>query len=149
MVNQRPIGIKPGDPSQGSYLSPNDLLLGRSTADIPQGTFKERASLAYRFDFIQQVVTTFWKRWTRDVFPNLVLCQKWHTQHREVKVGDIVILQDNNAIRGEWKRAIVSETVRSADGLVRRVILEYVSGSSKVKVERPVQKVIVLVPVDE
>ena len=39
--------------------------------------------------------------------------------------------------------------MRSEDGLVRRIILEYMSGSTKIKVERPVQKVIVLVPVDE
>lgn len=149
LVNQRPIGSKPCEPNQGGYLSPNDLLLGRSTSEVPQGPFKERASLSYRFDFIQSIVNSFWKRWSRDVFPNLVIRPKWHTKCREVKVGDIVILQDSNVVRGEWKKAIVTETMRSEDGLVRRIILEYTSGSTRIKVERPVQKVIVLVPVDE
>ena len=40
LVNQRPIGIHPSHPNQGSYLSPNDLILGRSSPDIPQGPFK-------------------------------------------------------------------------------------------------------------
>ena len=39
--------------------------------------------------------------------------------------------------------------MRSEDGLVRPIILEYMYGSTRIKVERPVQKVIVLVPVDE
>ena len=51
------------------------------------------------------------------MFPNLVLCQKWHTQHREVKVGDIVILRENNDVRGDWMMAIVTETVRGAVGI--------------------------------
>ena len=41
LVNQRPIGNHPKDPSDGVYLSPNDLLLGRSTPAIPQGPLKK------------------------------------------------------------------------------------------------------------
>ena len=39
LVNQRPIGNHPTDPSDGVYLSPNDLLLGRASSCIPQGPF--------------------------------------------------------------------------------------------------------------
>ena len=39
IVNQRPIGRKPTSPHEGPYLCPNDLLLGRSTASIPQGPY--------------------------------------------------------------------------------------------------------------
>ena len=70
LVNQRPIGIHPSDPSEGIYLSSNDLLLGRTTNKVPQGPFQERSSLQHRFDFIQRIVISFWKRWTVEVFPN-------------------------------------------------------------------------------
>ena len=30
LVNERPIGCQPKDPDDGSYLSPNHLLLGRA-----------------------------------------------------------------------------------------------------------------------
>ena len=60
LVNQRPIGKHPSDPTEGSYLCPNDLRLGRSSPDVPQGPFKERSSIKHRFDFIQGLVNSFW-----------------------------------------------------------------------------------------
>ena len=40
LVTQRPIDRIPNDPDDGTYLCPNDILLGRSTAEVPQGPFK-------------------------------------------------------------------------------------------------------------
>ena len=39
LVNSRPIGRVPNDPDDGTYINPNDILLGRSTSDVPQGPF--------------------------------------------------------------------------------------------------------------
>nr|XP_027223966.1 uncharacterized protein LOC113816133 [Penaeus vannamei] len=42
LINQRPIGIKPGsDLDLGSYLCPNDLLLGRASPIVPSGVFED------------------------------------------------------------------------------------------------------------
>ena len=40
LVNQRPIGRIPSDPDDGSYLCPNDMLLGRASSTVPQGPFR-------------------------------------------------------------------------------------------------------------
>ena len=55
LVNQRPIGNHPTDPSDGVYLSPNDLLLGRASSAIPEEPFQERSGHTYRFDFVQRI----------------------------------------------------------------------------------------------
>ena len=150
LVNQRPIGLHPGNPEDGTYLSPNDLLLGRASTNTPQGPFKERASDKHRHDFLQQIVSRFWKRWTREVFPNLVIQKKWHTAERNLCEGDVVLVQDANALRGVWKMAKVTRTIVSADNRVRRVFITYVSGNgTKQEVERAVQKLILLVPTVE
>ena len=69
-----------------------------------QGPFEKRSSLKNRIDFAQGVVDTFWKRWTQEVFPNLVIQRKWHTESRSLRQGDIVLVQDSNAVRenGKW-----------------------------------------------
>ncbi len=149
LVNERPIGNHPSDPSDCVYLSPNDLLLGRASSRIPQGPFRERTSNKYRFDFVQQIVDTFWKRWTHEVFPNLVLCPKWHTERRNLQKGDIVLVQDDNELRGKWKKAVVEDATPSTDGKVRHVTIRYrTPGNTEVRIDRPVQKLILLVPVD-
>ena len=58
----------PDSPKDITYLSPNDLILGRSSSHAPQGPFLERVSSKYRFDYIQGIVGRFWKKWTWEVF---------------------------------------------------------------------------------
>ena len=53
LVNQRPIGRIPNDPDDGSYLCPNDMLLGRSSSKVPQGPFKATKNPRDRVEFIQ------------------------------------------------------------------------------------------------
>ena len=148
LVNQRPIGRVPSAPDNGSYLSPNDMLLGRSSPRAPQIAFEKLADENTRVGFIQQVVNSFWKRWTREVFPQMVGRPKWHTSSRNLEEGDIVLVQDSNALRGEWKMARVTEAVAGLDGKVRRVKLFYRTkgtGSGQ-EIERAVQNLILLVP---
>ena len=84
LINERPIGRHPRSPKDGSYLCPNDLLLGRSTTRVPSGPFEESTNPRIRFEFIQNIITSFWKGWTTNYFPDLIERQKWHTAHRNV-----------------------------------------------------------------
>ena len=103
IVNERPIGVKNKNIDDGDYLCPNNLILGRASSRVPSGPFKENSSLKKRYLFIQRLVDTFWKVWIRDYFPCLIIRQKWHVQKRQVRVGDIVLIKDANAIRGNWR----------------------------------------------
>ena len=149
LVNQRPIGRKPGKPEEGTYLCPNDLLLGRCTNEVPQGPFLESTNANQRLNFIQEIVSGFWKRWIREVFPNLVIEPKWHTERRNVKLKDVVMVQDANPIRGEWTLGVVDEIVDSKDGRVRNVMIRYKKGDTTKRIQRAVQRLIVIVPTDE
>ena len=51
--------------------------------------------------FVQKIVDSFWKRWTRDTFPSLVPRRKWDAQRRNVRVDDVVNVADTNAVIGE------------------------------------------------
>ena len=160
LVNERPIGRHPTSPEDGTYLSPNDLLLGRSSSRIPSGPFKEHLTLRQRFEFVQSIINRFWKKWISDYFPSLIIRQKWHTATRNVRVGDIVLVADSNVVRGEWKLARVNEIFPGKDGQVRKVTLKYKNprprepirqykGHGFVTIDRPVHKLVVLVPIEE
>lgn len=84
LMNQRPIGGAPNDPDDGSYLCPNDMLLGRASSRVSQGPFRETKNPKHRVEFVQKIVDSFWKRWTRDTFPSLVPRRKWDAQKRNV-----------------------------------------------------------------
>ena len=121
LVNQRPIGRMPTDPDDGSYLCPNDMLLGRASTETPQGPFKETENPRHRVEFVQKIVESFWRRWSRDVFPTLVPRRKWQAQRRDVRVVDVVTVADTNALRGKWTVGSVVEVYPGHDGRVRNV----------------------------
>ena len=154
LLNERPIGRHPTSPDEGHYLCPNDLLLGRATSRVPQGPFKEYTRDKHRFELVQTIANVFWKRMARNYFPSLIIQQKWHTQRRNVSIGDIVMIQDANAIRGNWKLGRVSKVEVSDDGIVRNCHVQYKQTNSSNKkgfttIRRPVQKLVLIVPVEE
>ena len=84
----------------------------------------------------------------------------WHIEKSNIKVGDTVLLQDSNAVRGEWKMGLVTQVFPSEDQKVRRVVVSYKNqrldehvidykGVKYTNVERPVQRLIVLIAVDD
>ena len=57
----------------------------------------------------------------REDLPLLQRRQKWLQPQRNLKVGDLVLVCDENSKRGAWPKAIVEETFPDGDGTVRRV----------------------------
>ena len=119
------IGITCKSIEDGTYLSLNDMLLGRSSNKVPAGDFESTTNSRRRLYFVQRIIDSFWKKWTCDFFPSLLERPKWHHLIRNMKIGDVV--------------------------KVRRVKVKYVNPSSSihVEVERPVQRLVMLLAVEE
>ena len=62
LVNERPIGRHPTDADDGSYLCPNDLLLGRSSSRVPDADYSSDKSPYLRHRFVQKIVSAFWTK---------------------------------------------------------------------------------------
>ena len=58
LMNQRPIERTPNDPNDGNFLCPNDILLGRASAMVPQGLFRETSNPRHRVEFIQKIINS-------------------------------------------------------------------------------------------
>ena len=92
----------------------------------------------------------------RNYFPSLVVQNKWRTKHRNVKVGDIVLIQDSEVFRGEWRMGKVIKAIEGTDGIVRNCEVQYKVKGEDDKVNkrprtilRPVQRLVIVVAVDE
>ena len=128
------------------------MSLGRASSKIPAGIFSTSSKLAVRHHFVQRIISSFWKRWTTNYFPSLLVRQKWHTAKRNVKVGDIVLVQDSKQLQGKWKLGkVVRAEASLRDGFVRNIDIQYKNPglTALTTITRPVQRVIVIVPIDE
>ena len=96
------------------------------------------------------------------VKPALLSEKKWHSTSRNVQKDDIVLIIEDNMTK-QYKLGQVLETVTSADGVVRSVKVRYknyqtgnlnrkgpvYSSGTDTVVTRSVQKLVLLVPVEE
>ena len=102
----------------------------------------------------------FWRQWLKTCAPSLIVDSKWHTGQRELQPGDIVLVIDTDAIRSEYRLAVVKQIFRGHDGAVRKVMIAYKLykvGESSVKYTgsreqcciRPVQRLALVLPADQ
>ncbi|KAL3973928.1 GTP-binding protein [Sarotherodon galilaeus] len=131
LANERPIDARVQS-REGCihYVTPNTLLLGRASQN---GDFKMFDFSVYpykRLQAIQAEVSKFWRSWSQLAGPNLFVRSKWHTAHRNVAVGDVVWLSDQNALRGHFKMGIVVSTNPDKKGIVRDVNVRVCSSYS-------------------
>jgi hypothetical protein len=89
----------------------------------PPGEFQRADQyVVKRWRRVQYHVNQFWSRWRKEFFNTLQERQKWSNPPRNMRVGDIVLIKDDNAPRTLWRKARVDEVYTDEDGLVRKVI---------------------------
>ncbi|XP_070407549.1 uncharacterized protein [Nothobranchius furzeri] len=160
IVNSRPITPHLlNDPTGPQPLTPNLLLTMKSSVILPPpGDFvKEDLYLRKRWRRVQYLANEFWHRWKKEYLLSLQQRQKWHKTNRNAKVNDIVIVQDDQASRNDWKLAKVVAIHPSEDGCIRKVQLLMSDSllddhgkrlSKPVLLDRPIHKTVTLLEAD-
>ncbi len=97
-LNSRPLVRLPNDDDGIEVLTPGHFLIGHPLEAIPDPSSSYRnLTLFSRWHLCQALVRHFWKRWSTDYLTSLRKFNKWHHPKRNIRVGDVVIIhQDNN-----------------------------------------------------
>ena len=96
-INSRPLALaSTSNTSQQEEtlqpLSPNQLLLGRNTAEVPSMEYDQHHKFNARIAYVQNVHKDWWDKWIVEVLPTLVPYRKWKSSKRNLKKGDVVTL---------------------------------------------------------
>ena len=142
IVNSHPLTYLSDDPNDLRPLTPNHLLLGRASADVPHGPYEDTKNTHKRFQYVQTLVNNFWKRFITEYIPKLIATgrSKWQKKESQIKKDDIVLIVENNVPRGKWNLGRVLEVFPGKDGIVRNVRLKTENGELK----RSIQKCCIL-----
>ena len=157
VLNERPIGVRPSLDCTINILTPNCLLLGRSSADNP-ACYDSSVSIFSRLNLVEKISNQFWKHWVSLYAPTLVRQCKWKSVQDNLKVGDVVLVLDQNVLKGEYRIAKVVGVTPGRDGHVRSASLAYkrfrsgeklhvYKGGSDVHITRAIQRLVRLVEV--
>ena len=144
IVNGRPITKLSDDPRDAAPLTPNHLLLLREGPQLPPGEFAMHDLYRRRWRQVQYLGDLFWHRWVREYLPLLQARQKWFRKRRDIRVGDLVLVKQENTPRHQWPLGLVTRTYTASDGHVRSVQVRFQGGVY----DRPVHKLCLLEGVD-
>ena len=155
IVNSRPLALNDmSSPDSAEPLTPNHLLTMSKVLLPPPVVFiREDIYLRKRWRRVQHLANVFWERWRKEFLQTLQLRKKWVKPQRNMLVGDIVVIKDENAPRNMWKLGRVEDAFTSEDGLVRKVKLAIATRSLDKRgrridsvhyLERPVHKLVLI-----
>ena len=130
VLNLRPLLPAGVDPGSFDVLTPAKILRPGTPAVPPVSReFTSSDSLKQGYRSSQWHVDEFWRRFSTRYIPMLQKRTKWLQPQRNFRVNDLVLLQDKNAPRYQWRLALVeSVQPNQADGRVRRVTLKLAKG---------------------
>ncbi|KAL0842122.1 hypothetical protein ABMA28_014300 [Loxostege sticticalis] len=121
-INSRPLSHVSVEPSSRETLTPNHFLLGTSSNAPTLGVFNETDTyLRKQWRISQSLADIFWKRWVREVLPDMRPRQKWHEDQKPLQVGDVVLIVDPNSPRNVWPKGLVQAVHSGKDGRIRVV----------------------------
>lgn len=143
-MNARPLWALSDDSSDLAPMTPAHFVLGKMilpqplaepVADTPQNhltVWRQRQKLH------QQI----WRRWREEYLTTLQQRNKWYKVKENLKIGDMVVIRENNLPPAHWCLGRVAKVFRAADGLVRAAVIKTATG----EFERPINKLCILPP---
>lgn len=162
IMNSRPLSIENiCDPTSLEPLTPSHLLTMKPKLLLPPpGRFVKADLYARkRWRRVQYLANIFWNRWRKEILHKLQVRQKWTSPRRNLKIGDIVTLCDDDDLpRNKWKLAKIESVYPSEDGFVRKVKLRIADSNldrngkrtkSVTFLDRPIHKLVLLITVEE
>ncbi|KAL7724386.1 hypothetical protein ACLKA6_007570 [Drosophila palustris] len=143
ILNSRPLTASTNDPNDGEAITPAHLLIGTSLKALPDQKISEKISTLTQYQRITYLKQRLWDLWRRDYLHELQLRSKWLKAESNVRIGQLVLVHEDNLPPQQWQLARITSAIPGSDGRVRVVDLKINNGTLR----RPIHKVAPL-PVD-
>ena len=140
ICNSRPLTNIPLEHFENEPLTPNHFLFGPLGGEIAPSPYDgEQKITRKQWVISQNIAHQFWRRWISEYLPTLNLRKKWFTPSNPIKIGDVVVIVEDNQ-RNSWKKGIVEQVTKAKDGQVRSCVVRTNTGTYT----RPAVKLAVL-----
>ena len=134
------------EPGSELPFTPNHLLRLNSDIGLPIVVSEDKDVYARpRYRVVQYIADQFWRRCVVEYPCTLFTRRKWQKRRENLKCGDIVLISDASAARGDWPLGIIVNTYSDKHGVVRIVD---VKSKSRI-LRRPVTKLCVIIKSDQ
>jgi len=140
-LNSRPISPMSEDSSDLLALTPGHFLIGAPLLSVSEPEIKEPAmSIINRWQRLKAISQQFCLRWKDEYLKELHKRNKWQFPGKDLQVGNMVIVKDDNLPSCEWRLGRVVAIYPGSDSRVRVVDVQTAQGILK----RPIVKLLYL-----
>lgn len=123
-LNSRPLCPLTNDPTNYDVLTPGHFLIGEPINVIPQRDVDQaNPSALTRWQLTHQMVQRFWRRWSAEYLHTLQQRRKWQTVTDDVRIGELVLIIDDNMPPAKWALGRIEATHPGDDGHIRVVTI--------------------------
>ncbi|UYV84003.1 hypothetical protein LAZ67_X000860 [Cordylochernes scorpioides] len=135
-LNSRPLVESSSDPNDLQALTPGHFLIGTSMIDIPEPTSKDQFNLTSRWNLVQKLRNSFWKRWSGEYINSLQQKGKWRQKKLNLEVDQLVLIKEDGTPPMRWRLGRIIEVFPGSDKVVRVALVRTARGVFK----RPITK---------
>nr|XP_041632606.1 uncharacterized protein LOC121502840 [Drosophila kikkawai] len=140
-LNSRPLAPMSEDPTDLLALTPGHFLVGGPLLATVEPEIKGAStSIINRWQHLKALHQQFRLRWKEEYLKELHKRTKWQVLTRNLEVGEMVIIKDDNLPSNEWRLGRIDSVFPGPDGHVRVVNIRTARGI----VKRPVAEVVLL-----
>ena len=145
IINSRPLTFVHNEVDEPQPLTPAHFLVGQRLTSLPPKTFPadtqhptvSKAEITRRWKYRQRLTTSFWNAWRKDYLLDLKSAHRCDTPTpTPLKVGDVVLIGEDNTPRQTWRLGRITELFTGRDGLVRSCMVRTPTGTL---LRRPIQ----------
>lgn len=130
IVNSRPLTYVSEDPDDLKPLTPSMFIQEIHEIGVPDLDMLSNAKLNKKLKYRQKIFNDLRARFRSEYLGQLML-KNSKKETREIKVGDVVLIGDDNTKRIDWPLARVMDAITGCDGKNRVFVLKSRKGILK------------------
>ncbi|GFX24745.1 integrase catalytic domain-containing protein [Trichonephila clavipes] len=122
MLNSCPLVPLSSDLDDLNVSTPSHFLIGRPITSIVEADLTNlNENRLDNWQKITKIVQLIWKRWSVDYLNSLQQRNKWHLEKKNAKIGDMVIIKEDNLPLCQWLLGRINNIYLGKDSKVRVV----------------------------
>ncbi|GFU81462.1 integrase catalytic domain-containing protein [Trichonephila clavipes] len=137
ILNSRPLCPLSSNSDDLNALTPAHLLIGRSMTSVVEPNLIElKENALKKWQRITRLVQLIWNKWHRCYLSELQQRNKWQFKKQNVKLGDLVVIIEDNMPTFKWPLGRSTEIYSGSDALIRVVKVKTQFGEYKRAISR-------------
>ncbi|GFU69892.1 integrase catalytic domain-containing protein [Trichonephila clavipes] len=137
ILNSRPLCPLSSNSDDLNALTPAHFLIGRSMTSVVEPNLIElKENALKKWQRITRLVQLISNKWHRCYLSELQQRNKWQFKKQNVKVGDLVVLIEDNMPTFKWPLGRITEIYSGSDALIRVVKVKTQFGEYKRAISR-------------